>query len=1032
MKNFDVYKFQRLSVSEGLSQNTVYSVIQDKKGFMWFCTQQGLNRYDGFNVVSYKNIPGDHRSLPNNFVNTLYMDSEDILWTGTLNGGLSSYNKFRDSFNNYSVPGENYSLFEKYVLNSVTEKNRDELFIATSEEGLKIFSKKTKEIKSFNEKPVNGNFEITEAYAVYFDNDDNLWIGTWNKGLYRYSYKSRIMDKFCFEENNNNSLSNDRVRFIFRDSRNNLWIGTSNGLNRFDSGNNNFERFRADSSNSFEVSKNTFTSIAEDKNGILWIGTKSSGLLRYNSDGNEFTEITAAPENPDGLGSDNIFSLYSDRSNVLWIGTFNSGVYRLDCEAKKFYGMDNLVKLSESDSKPDVTAIEKDDSGNIWIGTAFEGLYRLNIPGKTLEHIQNKYEITKSQKHQTVLSLYKDNSNIIWAGTLFHGLNKFDLKRDTADNYSVKLQSISNPVHSISNYFRDGNFLWVGSEDSGLLRFGKLNGEFIPYSELKNFNNPLSNSEVKSIFTSGDGIVWAGTIAGGLNRIDFDSETVTYFLHDRNNPLSVSENCIVTVCEDNRGNIWAGSLNNGLNKFIKELNGFKRYTTGDGLSDNAIRGIIPDNEGNLWISTNNGISKFTQTTGQFRNYDESDGLQSREFNLSSFCKSGDGILYFGGINGFNYFKPDEITDNPYLPSTVITDFQIFNKSVNNSPDNDFLKNCITEAEEITLSYRESVFSFEFASLIFNNPEKNKFAYRMEGFDKEWIYCGSRRFVTYTNLEPGIYFFRVKSSNNDGIWDEDGASVKIIITPPFWKTLWFKSITLLSVISATGLAYRQKLSKIEKEKKSQEEFSRKLLESQELERKKIASELHDTIAHDVLITKNKISLGLKNIQDSGNVKNVLEEISELASNTLNDVRSISYNLHPHQIDRLGLTKAIKSIINNVSKSTEIEFVVSLDNIDSIFSKELEMNIFRIIQECFNNIIKHSEATESELIITKRDNILEIYISDNGKGFPKKVKYGMGMTNIEERVKLYNGQLKIDSQEGKGTRMNIVLPIDKSKI
>ncbi|MCY7360998.1 MAG: histidine kinase, partial [Ignavibacteria bacterium] len=338
---------------------------------------------------------------------------------------------------------------------------------------------------------------------------------------------------------------------------------------------------------------------------------------------------------------------------------------------------------------------------------------------------------------------------------------------------------------------------------------------------------------------------------------------------------------------------------------------------------------------------------------------------------------------------------------------------------------------ILVTDEINLSYRVSVFSFEFAALIYNDPEKNQYAYRMEGFDKEWIYCGIRRFVTYTNLEPGDYVFRVRGSNNDGIWNEEGKSIRISISPPFWKTWWFKSLGVMSIIGTTGMAYQQKLSKVEKEKKAQENFSRRLIESQETERKKIASELHDTVAHEILITKNKIALGYKDTQDPDKIKTLLNDISELSTNTLNEVRSISYNLHPHQLERLGLTKAIKSIVNNIAKSTEINFTAAIDNIDNIFSKELEINIYRIVQECFNNIIKHSRATEAVLNISRHKSNIIIIISDNGKGFSKNVTKGIGMNSIEERIKLYNGSLKINSEINKGAFMKIIIPMKKIK-
>ena len=444
-------------------------------------------------------------------------------------------------------------------------------------------------------------------------------------------------------------------------------------------------------------------------------------------------------------------------------------------------------------------------------------------------------------------------------------------------------------------------------------------------------------------------------------------------------------------------------------------------------------GIIPDDSGNLWISTNRGLSKFDIEKETFKNYEFSDGLQGSEFNEGAYFKDEEGIMYFGGMNGITYFHPSEIKDNPYIPNIVLTDFEIFNETVIGSPDNTFLKENITYAKEINLTYKESVFSFRFAALIFNNPQKNQYAYKMENFDKDWTYCQNRKRVTYTNLNPGDYVFRVKGSNNDGVWNEEGTLIKIHITPPYWKTWWFKGLGFLSLIAATGYSYRQRLEKLEKEAKAQEEFSRKLIESQENERKRIAHELHDTLAHDVLISKNKALMALRHKDDKEGMEKTLEEISELASSTITDIRNISYDLHPHQLEKLGFTKTIKSIINEVAKSTNINFVFETDNVDEVLTKESEINLFRVIQESISNIIKHSKATEAMLKVSRFEDYLLITLVDNGKGFDvnskefAEARQGFGLSGIAERLKFMKGEAKIDSEINKGTTLKFKIPI-----
>lgn len=1026
MINFESFKFKGFSVNEGLSQNTVYSIIQDKKGFMWFCTQQGLNKYDGYKFTVFKNIPADPNSLQNNFIYNIYEDSDNNLWVSSFNGLISRYNYEENNFDNYQIPENAGDIPTNYSINGFAENNNSELYLATSEIGLIIFNLINKNFYSFDFGTDKFSSFLKEISSLLIDDSGDLWLGTWNNGLYKYSDKKKELVNYNFEINNENSLSNDRVRFIFQDSKKNLWMGTSNGLNLYDKNNNFFKRYNSDSSNSFEVNKNTFSCIEEDKNGNLWIGTKNSGLIKFNPENNYFTYIKSDQKDPSGLGADNIMTLYSDNSNTLWIGTFNSGIYKLDCEEKKFYGISNLIDKNKFNPLSDVTALLKDNSENLWIGTTFNGLFKINILKNELEDMKDKIELLKNQNHQTVTCLYSDHKDILWVGTLFHGLNKICTKIYKAENYLFSDKAQDNYMSSLAGFTEGGEErIWVATKYKGLLIFDKAEKKFSALNSLKMFENSMPQDEVKCLFMDKKEMLWVGTENNGLKRIDFRNRELSNFLKDE-----TKKNSFISCINESSDNIlWIGTLYNGLYNYSKEKNRFKNFTTEDGLCDNSIRGILTDDGDNIWISTTNGLSKFDRARKVFRNYDVNDGLQSREFNDGACYKDKDGVMYFGGVNGFNFFKPEEIKDNPYIPNIVITDFQIFNHSVNNSPDNPFLRKNIAETDEITLTYRESVFSFEFAALIYNNSQKNQYAYMMEGFDKDWIYCGTRRQATYTNLDHGEYIFRVKGSNNDGIWNEEGTSIKIIITPPFWKTWWFRTLGLMSIAGATGLAYRQKLSKVEKEKKSQEEFSRILLDSQETERKRISTELHDTIAHDILITKNKAVMALRKSGDKTEVEKILNEISDLASDTLNDVRTISYNLHPHQIERLGITKAIKSILNNAGNSTDIEFSDSIHSIDNLLKKELEINIFRIVQECINNIIKHSSATKASFSLIKDNKTLLITIWDNGKGIPKNRKDGIGLSGIAERLKLYNGELHIEAVQSNGTLLVITLPILK---
>lgn len=1020
-------KFRKYSVIDGLSQNIVYSVNQDRKGFIWICTQQGLNRFDGKEFVIYKNDPQDKNSIANDLVYSSYNSADGKLWFGSIDGNFFCYNPEYNNFVNYKIPLRKNKTDSKFFVFDFAEDKSGTLYIASFGEGVlrflpdkKIFTGRLNS-KYFKDK-------LKNTTKILSDND-TIWIGTWENGLFRYDINSDTFENYCEENNPANSISNNRIRFIYKDSRNDLWIGTSNGLNIYDSEKRIFINPLSDTKLDLSASGNTFTCISEDKNGNMWIGTKSSGLIFYDVKENSFTLLSSNQHDPDSISDNSVISLFNDRSNVLWAGTFNDGLNKTDCDRKKFYTLRNITERGNVNSKLSVSAITKDNSGNIYLGTLLEGLFIKRKNSNQLEIFSVKDGDNLLLKGHTITCIYKDKINNIYFGVLGKGFYSYNSQTGETENYGYPDAGSENTVFSIAEF--DENNLWLGTRLYGLLLFDKVKKTYRKYYELKKFRNNISNHEIKVIIKDRSGILWIGSDAGGLSRLDFEKGEIKQYVNNPDDRSSVSENYIISICEDINGNLWTGTMNRGLNLFIKETDTFRRFNMNDGLPDNTIRAIVCDGKGFLWISTNNGISKFDTVNFTFRNYEYGDGLQSKEFNDRASFVSEDGTIYFGGVRGISFFHPDEIKDNTHIPEIALTDFKIFNQSIQSFPQNPYMRKYISEAGEIELSYRESVISFEFASLVFNNISKNQYAYKMEGFDKEWTYCGTRRFVTYTSLEPGVYRFVVKGTNNDGLWNEAGASVKISITPPYWKTIWFKSFGILSLIGLTGIAYTQKVNKINREKKSQEEFSKRLLESQEHERKNIATELHHTIAHGILITKNKAEIAMNKISEPEKMQKAFKEISEFTSSTLNDLRSITNNLHPHQLERLGLTKAIKSIINHVEKSTELKISAYIDNADNTFAPDQEINIYRIVQECLNNIMKHSHADETYISISKKENNLDLLISDNGIGMPKNYVKGIGMTELFERVKLYDGSISIESHHGQGTKLRISFPL-KTKL
>lgn len=1028
-------KFEKISLEQGLSQSAVTAISQDSKGFMWFGTQQGLNRYDGYKIKTYLTDPGNNLSLKYNTVHSLFRDSLKKLWIGSYSNIISRYDITEDGFYNYNIETVNKeNLRESSIsISSITEDKKNNLWIGTLGNGLLKMDMNTGKINQLRKNISDENSLASDSVlCLYADENDQIWTGTWESGLSVLNEREMTFTNIIVSDISGNDRSN-RINNIIRDSRGNLLISTGKGLKVFDE---KLKIFREDPlyTCDSDVLKNEIVkTVCEDKNNNLWIGTRNHGIYFIEFRTGNIQNFRTDSSDIHSLSDNNILKIYNDSSNVTWAGTFTGGVCRADCEQKKFFLVKGVTDSKSNHFSDKITAFLKDKNDNLWIGTYGDGLYRHDCSTEISENFRETSEYKNSFKGSSVFCLYADSSDSIngkedlWIGVSSEGINKFDSKDGSFRNFKIPDQGYNEVSCIIDPGIKGGSYILIGTTGSGIYKFDKEKNEFIPFIQKELPGNDIMPNAVKCMLKDSSGYLWAGTIDQGLLKIDLKNDQIKLYKSQTGDESCISDNYITVILEDRQKNIWFGTRNGGVNKYIKERESFIHYDTSSGLPNNMINGMTEADDGCLWISTNKGLSRFDTAKEVFRNYDSDDGLQNNEFNEYAYYRADDGMHYFGGVKGYNYFKPGEIKDNPYEPDIAITEFQIFNHPVLNSTENKFLKKNISVTDEIVLTYRESVFSFEFAALIYNNPARNQYAYMMEGFDKEWIYCGTRRFVTYTNLEPGEYVFRVKGSNNDGVWNEKGTSVKIIITPPFWKTWWFRSLGVMSVIGATGIAYQQKLSKIEKDKRSQEDFSRRLLDSQEQERKRISSELHDTIAHDILITKNKAVLGLKKAEDSKAVKEILNEISEMSSSTLNDVRSISYDLHPHQIERLGISKALRSIINTVGKSSEIEFICNIENIDNILSKELEMNLFRIIQECTSNIIKHSEAAEASLNIIRDNKTLTITIWDNGKGISKNRTEGLGLKGINERIRLYKGALVIESVPSKGTLIAISLPI-----
>ncbi|MGB8953031.1 MAG: two-component regulator propeller domain-containing protein, partial [Candidatus Aminicenantales bacterium] len=852
-------KFLHLFMEDGLSQNSIYSIIQDSRGFIWFGTEDGLNRYDGYSFKIYKQDLEDPNSLSAIYIHTLYEDKSGVLWIGTRGGGLNKYDREKDQFIRYQAETNNPRSLSNNEVFAIHEDKSGVLWIGTNGGGLNKFDRANEQFTCYQADPNNPkSLSHNSVYAICEDKSGVLWIGTRGGGLNKFDRTKEQFTRYQADSNNPKSLSNDEVYAVYEDKSGVLWIGTNGGgLNKFDRANEQFTRYQTDPNNPNSVSNNFIYTIYEDKSGTLWLGTNGGGLNKFDRVKEQFIRYQTDPDDPSSISNNEVDSIYEDRTGVMWVGT-RVGLNIFDREKKQFTHYAYKPNDPNSLSHNLVFSLYQDKSGILWVGTYGGGLNKFDQEKGQFLHYRADPNNPRSLSNDVVRAIMEDKSGVMWVGT-HGGVNKFDQKKGQFIQYRANPHdpgSLSSDI--VRSIYEDrAGVLWVGTEN-GLNEFDQKKERFTHYFSNPNDPTSLSHDFVYTILEDRSGVFWIGTNGGGLNRFDRIKKQFFCYKNEPGNPNSLSNNFIYSLYEDSSGMFWIGTRGGGLNKFDRRKGTFSHYTEKDGLPNDTIYSILEDNQGNLWLSTNRGISRFNPQTEKFRNYDKNDGLQDNEFNGGAYYKSRSGEMFFGGVNGFNAFYPDKIKDNPYIPSVVITDFQIFNKSAPIEEETDkhaILTRSITETSEIVLSYKDRVFSFDFAALHFAAPEKNKYARIMEGFEKEWNYVGNRHYVTYTNLRPGKYIFRVKGSNNDDVWNNKGISLKIKIIPPFWQTRWFQGLALVAVLLLISLAYKARTRAIrEKNIQLEERVEERTTELQQevAERKRLEEEAKHQAARTSLI------------------------------------------------------------------------------------------------------------------------------------------------------------------------------------
>ncbi|MBT33781.1 MAG: hypothetical protein CMO01_29300 [Thalassobius sp.] len=872
-------RFEKFTIEDGLTQSTIRCILQDKKGFLWFGTQDGLNRYDGYQFEQFHFDPNKLNSLSNNFIHALYEDHDGIIWIATRSGGLNRFDPSSQKFSNYQHKDSNPNTIASNHIATVFEDAKHNLWIGTSQ-GLSFFQKNT---KSF----VNYNFSFPdstdkEIRAMAQTDSESIWLATSN-GLIQFDINKRkviaIVNTFQNQEGQEISfsayslLSDDEI----------LWLGTDRGLITFDSFKNETELIWQPENQNLPI-----TSIAKEKRSNLWLATAGEGTFCYELGNKQVKQFKHIDENDKTLADDYVFDVFIDHSGIIWLGTYN-GVSKHDPSFQIFQTISQHYSDANSLSENNVRGITTSKDSLLWIATRGGGI---NIY-KDSKHIaslsKNKWSTT-SISDSRVEGIYIDKEGTVWAGTQ-SGLSKINYQIDKDGNIDFLVKNYRTPSN-INNYnsanhiheiYEDSKGrMWLGSTH-GLLKFDKTKEQFSIYQDNNNDIKGLKGNYVRAILEDKKGYLWVGT-SEGLNRLYFgESGLLTpvfeHFVHENWNENSLSYNYVRTLYEDKSGNIWIGTAGGGLNRLsIKESNGnetftFKRYSQKDGLPNNSIYGVLSDKNDNLWISTNRELSCFDTKTEKFKNYGIKDGLQNNEFNQGAYHQDTRGNLYFGGLNGLSYFHPDDIKENAYIPPIVITGFKLFNQNLR--PDDKlnrakpYLVKDISETREVHLKHNENVISFEFAALNFRHPEHNQYAYKLENFDADWNEIGSKRVATYTNLPAGKYTLKIRASNNDHVWNNEGTSLDLIVEPPFWEQLWFRTLGLMLLFGGAFISHRLRTKRIKEEnyklEKLVDQRTKELLqEKHKVEDGKKVLELKND---EIELQKKELELSHKKITDS---------------------------------------------------------------------------------------------------------------------------------------------------------------------
>lgn len=809
-------RFDRVTVADGLVQGSVLDIAQDQSGFLWFATEGGLDRYDGFSFKHYRHEHGRPDSLANDFIRDLDVAEDGSLWIATDGGGVSRWDPATDSITTYRSGGANKTSLATDKIRTVLAANDGFVWIGTRDSGLDRLHTASGEVVHFASEPDDpSSLNSNEIFALALDGAGSLWVGG-NAGLNRMNLETGVISRVQLGGVPHGKAI---VRSLLTSHDGTLWVGTEGfGLLALDPETGESRLYANDPDNASSLSSNEVVAIFEDDRRRLWVGT-SSGLNLMVGDSGEFAVYRHDPADPASISADSLFSIFQDQGGLMWFGTNTGGVSKWNPRSWSFGHYKPASSGPRSFSSANITTFTEDLDGNTWVGTFGGGINVIDRDDRTVRQIRyNPADPASSIGGDRVMAMMTDRQGHVWAGTMRGGLSQIDPESGVVKTYvndpSDASSLAANGVMSLMQD-RAGN-VWVGTFGGGVSRMDRKTGQFTNFGHDPEDPTTLSSPRATAVAQGRDGVIWVGTDGGGLNYRSRDQGAWQKLIHDPENPGTLSANTVYALHVDAFGNLWAGTRQ-GLDLVSRDRRtGEVSVDTIDGLDGTTVFGVQSDQDGNIWVSSSQGLARLNPESGMIREFHESQGLQGEEYNFGASYKGMDGTLYFGGANGFNRFNPADLELNVTPPPVTLVSLSIINEPFESEQPYELIRS-------LDLGYRDYVVTFVVAALDFTAPKKNRYAYMLEGFDETWVDAGNERRITYTNLDGGDYVLKVRAANSDGFWNSTAMAIPLTVAHPPWKTWWAYMLYAAAALLAAFAFWRQQQKKLKREF----EYSRRL-------------------------------------------------------------------------------------------------------------------------------------------------------------------------------------------------------------